>query len=553
MHGAERTIAVSKPIYVIGHRNPDTDSICSAIAYAHLKAALGEQVVAARAGKINLETQFVLDYFEVSAPELIVDMYPRARDIMHEQVIVLHPGDTLQELGQIIKKHNVKSVPIVDDNHKLVGMVTVGDLAERYVNELEMQDLREAGVDFAGILRSLAGTLVCGQDISKQIDGQVRIAAARTQTMVQIIKAGDVVLVGDRIRAQLTCIEIGVACLIISGNTEVSASVLAAAQARGTYIICSPYDTYTCARLINQSIPVSMVMKKNVVAFSVDELVADIKGEMIRTGYRGYPVIDNGKVVGVIHRDRLIVFERDKIILVDHNEGSQAVEGIEEAQIVEIVDHHRLGGLETSEPIFIRHEPVGSTATIVANMHWHRNVTITKTMAGLLLAAILSDTVLFKSPTTTASDQETAAKLAAVSGLDMQEFGMAMLKAGSVTGKLTPADILASDLKEFQIGEYRVAISQIAVMEPEAVLARKIELWPALQQICEQEEYDMGILLITGILEEASYLIFYGQPSAIIIQAFGAVPVDEVWHLPGVMSRKKQVVPPLIEAARRLK
>ncbi|WP_093793755.1 putative manganese-dependent inorganic diphosphatase [Sporomusa acidovorans] len=543
---------MSKPIYVIGHRNPDTDSICSAIAYAHLKTALGEHTVPARAGKINAETKYVLDVFGVQPPELILDLYPRAKDVMHENTIAIHPWNTLRKLGQLIKEHNLKSIPVVESDKSLVGIVTVSDLAERYVNELGMQDLRETGVDYAGILQCLGGTLVCGGELSKRIEGHVKIAASRTQTMAKVIQPDDIVLVGDRTSAQLACIEIGVACLIVTGDFAVAPEVVRAARTAGTYIIKAPQDTYTCGRLINQSIPVRKIMKTNVTSFKPDDMVSDIKNSIIRTGYRNYPVVQAGKLVGLIDRDRLIVPERDQIILVDHNERSQAVDGIEEAKIVEIVDHHRLGGLETSEPIFIRHEPVGSTATIVANMHWHRNVAIPQKLAGLLLAAIISDTVLFKSPTATAKDHDTANKLAQIAGLSIQDFGMAMLKAGSVIDKLTPADIVATDLKEFQIGEYYVAISQISVMDPESVLQQQSQIEAALQAICIKEQYNMAILLVTGILDEATYLMFYGQPSGLIATAFGPGRSDGSWFLPGVMSRKKQVVPPLIDAVRRL-
>ncbi|MBP2635736.1 MAG: Cobalt-dependent inorganic pyrophosphatase [Firmicutes bacterium] len=543
---------MSKPIYIIGHRNPDTDSICSAIAYAHLKTALGESVIPARAGKINAETKFVLDYFNMQPPQLILDVYPRAKDVMHEKLVTIHPWNTLRKLGQLIKEHKVKSIPVVESDNSVVGIVTVGDLAERYVNELGMQDLRETGVAYAGILRCLNGSLVCGGELSKRIEGSVKIAASRSQTMGKVIKPGDIVLVGNRTNVQLTCIEVGVACLIVTGDFPVAPEVEMAAKAAGTYIIRAPHDTYTCARLINQSIPVRNVMKKEVTSFKPDDLVADIKNTIIRTSYRNYPVVQAGKLVGLIDRDRLIAPERDQIILVDHNERSQAVDGIEEAKIVEIVDHHRLGGLETSEPIFIRHEPVGSTATIVANMHWHRNISIPPQIAGLLLAAIISDTVLFKSPTATDKDRDTADKLAQITGVDIQEFGMAMLKAGSVFDKLSPADIVATDLKEFQIGEYYVAISQISVMDPEGLLAQQSQLEAALEVICGKEQYNMAILLITGIVDEATYLLYYGQPGSLITVAFGEGRPDNTWYLPGVMSRKKQVVPPLIDAARRL-
>ncbi|MCX7780667.1 MAG: putative manganese-dependent inorganic diphosphatase [Negativicutes bacterium] len=542
---------MTKPVYVIGHRNPDTDSICSAIGYAHLKQAAGVNALAARAGKINAETKFVLDYFGVKPPVLISDLYPKAKDIMTSRVVTAYPWQTLRELGQIMLAHNVKSVPVVDQDDKLSGIVSVGDLAKRYFNELEMQNLYEAGVDFAGVLRTLSGKLACGENLERKITGRVRIAAAQTKTMLRVIRPGDVVLVGDRITAQLAVIEQGIACLIVTGNADVDPAVKAAAQSRGIIIIEAPYDTYTCARLINQSIPVSRVMQREVVTFKPDDLVSDIKDTIVATRHRNYPVLKNGRLVGLIDRDRLIRPEREQIILVDHNERSQAVEGIEEAHIIEIIDHHRLGGLETGEPIFIRHDPVGSTATIVANMHWHRNIEIPPVIAGLLLAAVISDTVMFKSPTSTDKDRETAEKLAKIAGLDVRDFGIEVLRAGSNIRGMTAADIVHNDLKEFQMGEYHVAIGQISVMEPQQILSLAGEITAYMENLRSKQNYDLVILMVTDIVQEASTLIYTGYPVSLIKAAFH-VDGDGQVTLPKVMSRKKQVVPPMLAAAREL-
>jgi manganese-dependent inorganic pyrophosphatase len=279
-------------------------------------------------------------------------------------------------------------------------------------------------------------------------------------------------------------------------------------------------------------------------------MVVDIKNTIVRTKHRNYPVLEEGRLVGFIDRDRLIVPEREKVILVDHNERSQAVDGIEEANIVEIIDHHRLGGLETGEPIFIRHEPVGSTATIIANMYWHRGIDITRTIAGLLLAAVLSDTVMFRSPTATAKDRGTAEKLAKITGLDINAFGQAMFEAGSAPGSLSPADIIGGDLKEFQIGEYRVAISQTAVTDPGPMLAARESLQAEMAAMCRREGYDLVILMATDIIKEISHLIYAGQVTSLVAAAFGQGGEEGILSLPGVMSRKKQVVPPLVEAIR---
>lgn len=542
---------MSKPIYVIGHRNPDTDSICAAIGYAHLKNALGENSVPARAGKLNSETKFVLDYFKVNAPVLIDDLYPRVKDVMTDKFVSISPSNTLRELGQLMKQSNVKSVPVTDGEGNLVGIVTVGDLANRYFEELEMQDLPQAGVDYGAVLRVLDGKLITGNDLDRKVTGRVRIAGARTSTMVKIVQPGDVVLVGDRDNAQLASIELGAACMVVTSNAEIDAAIQQAAEEHGTIIIQTAYDTYTSARLVNQSIPVGKIMHTNVIAFKLTELVTDIKNSIVKTNHRFYPVTEKGKLVGLINRDRLIVPEREKIILVDHNERSQAVEGIEEAHIVEIIDHHRLGGLETSEPIFIRHEPVGSTATIVANLHWHRNIEIPPVIAGLLLAAIISDTVLFKSPTATDKDKETADKLALIAGLNIGEFGMALLKAASSISDMTPNEIIYNDLKEFQIGEHRVAIAQISLMGTTELLAIKDELIHGLGAMRMKEGYDMVMLMATDINAEATHLLFAGQPVALLSKAFGRKAEGNMLYLPGVMSRKKQVVPPMVDAAAR--
>lgn len=540
----------SKPVYVIGHRNPDTDSICSAIGYAHLKHALGENVIPARAGKINAETKFVLEYLGISAPKLITDLYPRVKDVMSKTKITIAPYDTLRDLGNIMQKHDVKSIPVVDAENTLIGIVTVGDLAKLYYDELEMQDLTRAGVDFAMILKVLDGVLVCGKELERKVTGKVRIAAGSTNTINKIINAEDVVLVADRLNAQLACLERDIACLVITSDAEVDSDLKALAEQKNIVIINSPYDTYTCARLINQSIPVSMVMKTNVTSFRPNDLIGDIKEVIAGSRYRNYPVVENGKLVGLINRDQLIIPEREKIILVDHNERTQAVEGIEEAHIIEIVDHHRLGGLETSEPIFIRHEPVGSTATIVANMHWHREVSIPREIAMLLLAAIVSDTVMFKSPTATNKDRQTADKLARIAGVDITDFGMSVLKAGSSIGEMTTAEIIRNDLKEFQIGEYHAAVAQLSVMDTTEILSLKQDIIKEMESLAAKQRYDLIMLMVTDIINEGTHLVYFGQPASLIHQAFGRSEEECVIHLPGVMSRKKQVIPPLMEAVR---
>lgn len=542
----------SKPIYTIGHRNPDTDSICSAIGYAYLKKALGENVEPARAGKINSETKYVLETFKIETPKLITDLYPRVKDVILDCKVVVKETDTLRTLGEVMRGNNVKSVPVIGKNKKLTGIVTVSDLAKRYFNELSMQNLAEAEVTLSAIVDVIDGEVLNAGNLDKKITGNVRIAAGSETTIRKIVKTGDVVLIGDRNDgSMLTCLDQKIACLIVTGASEVPGNVLTLAEERNLLIISSPHDTYTCARLVNQCIPVSMIMQKSITSFKPTDLLSDIKEVMESTQFRNYPVVEKGRLVGVVSRDQLIIPERERVILVDHNERAQAVEGIEEAKILEIIDHHRLGGIQTSEPIFTRQEPVGCTATIIANMYWQRNVEIPANIAGLLLSAIISDTVLFKSPTCTPVDREAAEKLARIASVDIMEHGMAVLKAGSDVGTMTPVEIAKNDLKEFQIGDYRMIVSQISVMDTAEVLALKDQLLTCMEKICKNEGYDMSLLMITDIIAEGTELLFTGKPKTIIIEAFGKSDDENLISLPGVMSRKKQIIPPMVEAAEK--
>ena len=544
----------TKPIYIIGHRNPDTDSICSAIGYAHLKQALGENVVAARAGKVNAETKYALEYFHMQQPLLLSDLYPRVKDVLLDCKIVVKQHDTLRQLGEIMRDHDLRSVPVTDSKGILVGIVTVSDLAKRYFQELGMANLSDMRVRYRDIIAAIDAKVLVDGIESDFIQGGVRIAAGSLKTIKAGIKENDIVLIGDRHdETIIDCVEQGISVLIITGNGRVSADVIEAAEARHMFVLSTPYDTYTTARLINQCVPVRRIMHENPVCFKPMDLLSDIKGTMEETHYRNYPVIENGRLVGLVSRDELTMPERDRVILVDHNERGQAVEGIEEAKIVEVIDHHRLGGIQTSEPIFTHAEPVGCTATIVANMHWQQDVDIPAPVAGLLLSAILSDTVLFKSPTCTPYDKKTAERLAEIAGVDLKEYGMAMLKAGSGIGDMTPMEIAKNDSKEFQMGDYHLLISQISVMDTKEVLGLEPQLIEAMTTICEKEGFDMSLVMVTDILEEATYLLYAGSPKTLIGEAFKKDASGTHVYLPGVMSRKKQIVPPLSEAVKRIK
>ena len=544
----------NKPVYVIGHRNPDTDSICSAIGYANLKRALGVDAVPARCGKINNETKYALEYFKVDQPLLLTDLYPRVKDVALECKTVVRQHDTLRHLGEVMRKSELQSVPVTDSNGDLVGIVTVSDLAKRYFLELGLQSLVEMRVRYRDIIQATEAKVLVAGDENELIQGNIVIASGSAFSTISILNKKDIVIVGDRSADTLhKILECGISCLVVTLNSRIAPEILEEAQKRGVFILLTPYDAYTVGRLINQCVPIRRIMKENPVCFRPMDLLSDIKGVMDEHRHRSYPVVENGKLVGLVSADEIMLPEREKVILVDHNERGQAIEGIEDAKIVEIIDHHRLGGVQTSEPIYIHQEPVGCTCTIVANMYWQKDVEIPPSIAGLLMSAIISDTVLFKSPTCTPYDKKTAERLADIAGVNIKEYGLAMLRAGAGIGDKSPAEIAKNDLKEFKIGDYRIIVSQISVMDPKEILDIEDQLVAFMKEECEREGFDMHLLMATDILEESTYLIYAGSPRTLIGEAFKKDASGTHVYLPGVMSRKKQVIPPLSEAVKRIK
>lgn len=542
-----------KPIYVIGHRNPDTDSICSAISYANLKRAMGINAVAARCGKVNNETKYALEYFKIDEPIMIQDLYPRVKDVVLEVKTVVRQHDTIRHLGEVMRKTDLKSIPVVDSKGGLVGIVSTGDLAKRYFLELGLQSLADMRVRYRDIIQATEAKALVSGDENEIIEGNIRILTGSVAKAKEIIEPGDIVLTGDRSLDTLKkVLALDVSCLIITNDCRVPPEIIAEAKALNRFILSTPYDTYTVGRLINQCVPIRRIMHDNPICFKPMDLLSDIKGIMDEHRFRSYPVVENNKLVGIVTSDEIMLPAHERIILVDHNERGQAIEGIEDAKIVEIVDHHRLGGIQTSEPIYIHQEPVGCTCTIIANIYWQNDIDIPPSIAGLLLSAILSDTVLFKSPTCTEKDKRTAERLAQIAGVNLREYGLAMLKAGAGIGNKTPQEIIKTDLKEFKIGDYKIVVSQISVMDPQEVLDIEDKLIAAMQENCDREGYDMDLMMVTDILEEATYLLFTGSPKTLIGEAFKKDASGTHVYLPGVMSRKKQMIPPLSEAVKKI-
>lgn len=537
-------------IYITGHKNPDTDSICSAIAYSEYKKKTGVHAVAARLGEISRETEFVLNYFGVPIPEFLPTVRTQISDLNIDNVIQVTPDVSIKVAWMLMKKNNVKTLPVVDDSERLIGLATLSDITNKYMDTLENTIISASNTPLRNIVETLNAKLVSGNFEDFITSGNVVVAAMAPEQVTPYIDKGDIVIVGNRNDNQIASIEAGANCLILTNGCEVDNAILEKAKENKCVIMVTPLETFATARLINQSIPIRHVMTtENIISFNIDDFVDEIKDIMLQTRYRSYPIVDdNNKIRGFLSRYHLISRNKKKVILMDHNEKAQSVNGIEEADIIEIVDHHRVADIQTGKPISFRNEPVGSTATIVSNIYIDSGIRPSKSIAGILCAAIISDTINFKSPTCTYVDKITAERLSEISGININEFATLMFRAGTSLEGKTPEEIFYQDYKDFNLGKYKIGIGQIITSYTENIDELKSKLLKFMTKICKERNYNLVMLLMTDIIEEGSELLFAGDNKDIIAKAFKVDVSKDSVYLPGIVSRKKQVVPPLSSA-----
>lgn len=538
-----------KKTYVIGHKNPDTDSICSAIAYANLKREMtGEEYVAKRAGELNGETAYVLDRFGVEVPGYLGDVHLQVKDMDIRQIEGVRSNASIREAWTRMKQENIRTLPVTR-NDRLEGLITIGDIATSYMEVYDSHILSTARTQYRNIVNTLDGTIVTGNEHGYFLKGKVIIAASSPDMMENIIEKDDLVILGNRYESQLCAIEMDASCLVICQGAEISRTIKKMAMERDIVVIQTPHDTFTAARLINQSIPVKYFMSKdNLETFHMSDYVDDVKEVMAKKKYRDFPILDNqGHFRGFLSRRRLMSSRKKQVILVDHNEKSQAVDGIEEADILEIIDHHRLGSMETIGPVFFRNQPVGCTATIVYQMYQENGVTVDKTIAALLCSAILSDTLLFRSPTCTMVDQAAAAALAQIAGINMEEHAKAMFNAGSNLREKTEEEICFQDFKIFNANGVSFGVGQITSMNQEELDDVRERLTDYLEVARVDQHLDMVFLMLTNILEESTELMCCGEGAkARILEAWEMPEDTERVLLKDVVSRKKQFIPTLV-------
>ena len=549
-----------KKTLVLGHRNPDTDSICSAICYAGFKHQLtGENYEPCRAGNVNPETQYVLDYFKLKAPRLVENVKTQVKDIEIRKTKGVSRGISLKNAWGLMQENNVVTLPCVTEEGLLEGVITIGDITKSYMNLYDSSIISKACTKYANILDTLEGSMVVGDSEAYFDRGKVLIAAANPDLMENYIEKHDLVILGNRYESQLCAIEMEAGCIIVCEGAGVSLTIRKLAQERGCAVITTPYDTYTTARLINQSMPISYFMtKENIIEFSEEDYLDDIREIMASKRHRDFPILDSdGKYIGMISRRNLLGAKGKSIILVDHNERSQAVEGMESADIRDIIDHHRLGTVETMSPVFFRNQPLGCTATIIYQMYQENHIEIDKTTAGLLCSAIISDTLLFRSPTCTPIDKAAGLALAQIAGLDIEKYAIDMFSAGSNLKGKSDGDIFYQDFKRFTVGNSVFGIGQITSLNAVELKDLRTRMSAYTEKEREQHEIDMMFFMLTNILTESTDLICTGQGAEqLIANAFHVKDEDMenvsgqtgIVKLPGVVSRKKQLAPQIMMA-----
>lgn len=538
-------------VYVVGHKNPDTDSICSAIAYADLKSKItGEDYSPRRAGQLNEETQYVLDHFQVEAPKLLSDLRVQVKDVELRNIEGIKGSVSIKSAWKSMKELNIKTLPVTRDS-KLEGLITIGDIATSYMDVYDSGILSKARTQYRNIASTIDGTIIAGNPHSYVLNGKVGILASSRKLMSEFVEENDLVILGDRQEAQQHAVDLNVSCMVVCNGARVGEEILKQAEEKEIVIISSPHDAFTVARLINQSIPVKQFMtREGIVSFQMDDYVDDVKDVMARRRFRDFPILDEaGKFLGFISRRRLLNSRRKQVILVDHNEKNQAVDGVEEAEVLEIIDHHRLSSIETMGPVFFRNQPVGCTATIVYQMYQEERVEVEPVIASLLCSAIISDTLMFRSPTCTPLDERSARKLAEIAGIDIEKLALEMFNAGSNLKGKTAEEICFLDFKQFTVNDINFGVGQISSMSAEELREIKTEVSAYLEQARKTQGLDMIFFMLTNIVAESSELLCAGNGAREkMISAFDLKGNPEMIELKGVVSRKKQLVPTLVSA-----
>lgn len=542
-----------RTIFVIGHKNPDTDSICSAIAYAALKNQLhGNCFVPKRSGEINNETKYVLEYFGVDVPEFIGHVGTQVRDVTTKSTPPISKEFSLKKAWNTMRDLGDATMPVVQDG-KLEGIISVKDIATANMDVYETHILAMSHTSYTNVLETIDGKMIVGDQNDIVTTGKILIGAANPDLLESFVEEGDIVITGNRFESQLCGIEMNAGCIVVCMGAPVSKTIQKLAIENNCKIISTPHDTYMTARLMSQSTPVGYFMRKDgLITFQKDDFVSDIKTVLSKIRHRDFPVLDQeGNYCGMLSRRSLLDTEKKKIILVDHNEKTQAVDGIDEAEVIEIIDHHRLGSLETTMPVYFRNQPVGCTATIIYEMYLENGIGISPATAGLLCSAILSDTLMFRSPTCTEKDRIAAEATAKIAGVKIEEYAEKMFRAGSCLGDKVPEEIFYQDFKKFSGSGLSFGVGQISSLDQEELTQLRPKIAAYMESI--KGSCDILFFLLTNILSESSELVFVGEKAKDVVETSFCGTIEDNWiFLPGMVSRKKQFVPKILNGIQQV-
>lgn len=543
-------------IKVIGHCNPDTDSICSAIAYSRLKNMIDPDhpCKPCRAGLLNRETEFVLDYFGVPAPQLYTDVRSQIRDVDIRRMAGVDGEMSLRSAWVTMRDQEIDTLCIVDGEQNLKGVITVKDVATANMDVLDTYILAESKTSYQNVIDALGATVVVGDVENKQVEGRIIIGSGSPEQMERAISKGDIVIVGNRIESQLTALEMDAGCLVVCMDSKISRTICMLAEEKGCIILSTSSGTYIAGLMIRQAAPIRHYMvQKNLLYFNLNTSVEAATKRMASVRFRYFPILDDdGKYVGVVSRRNMMNLRKKQLILVDHNEKSQAVDGIDQAEVLEIIDHHRIGSMETEGPVYFRNVPVGCTCTIVYQMYLENGAEIDRTTAGLMLSAILSDTLMFRSPTCTPADERAARALAEIAGVDLEKYADAMFEAGGDVSGKTAEEIFRTDYKIFTCGEIRFGVGQGSYMTEKNRLASEALLSPYLSIALEKQGLDFIFYMFTDVRSATTDLLMAGKGVERLVEyAFDVEVKNGMAVLPQVVSRKKQMVPALISAMKQ--
>lgn len=558
---------MKKEIYIYGHKNPDTDSICAALSLANLKNEMAKaqqadntkywgkvdkekNYVAMAAGEPNSETAYVLERFGVKAPKVATDIRRQISDITIKDVVSVSADTTLKRAWEIMHEEKTYTVPVKDDKDNMLGILTIGDMARAYMDVFNNTAITDAGATYANIAEVLEGKIIVGDANQVVSGGKVNVATATTELIDTNIEKGDIAILSDDEESQIFLVEKGVACLIITHGFEPSEKVRQIVAEKGVVLIATEIGTHRVARLINQGLSAKYLMRPmdEVCSFNIDQYIDDVKAVISEKRFRDFPVCDGeGNFVGMINKSSLINMDSKQVILVDHNEMNQAVLGLFDADVVEIVDHHKLGTVETLQPISVTNKPVGCTSTIIYQMYKENGIEITNQVAGLLCSAILSDTMLFKSPTCTDEDVKAAKALASDANIDLDDLWQSMLRASLDLDSKTEKEIFYQDYKQFEAQGFTFGAGQVLAANEEDVKIVKDRMLPYLETALADEKIDMVCLMITNVSDESTELIYAGaNAQGVLESAFETKSADGGVYLEGVVSRKKQLIPPIM-------